>query len=240
VVCGPTAQAVYPQTWMSSATPGPWVADIAAAGPGGYWVVTATPPGNLYYTVDDGSGGGMFSWNWVTKTLTSNVGTIAAGVTLSFPYTAQYPFTVSATTGNTPTIEALYTAPDITGYQQGLEMAEGLLAQLGSISAEVSFESKDTGWLPGQNLPVILSARSVNATYVTTSVRLHLATDTRWLSDVEAVNASVYQGSYLERWREMRGQGSSSGVSVLPGGTAGTAPPVYDLGGSRYHPVFIT
>jgi hypothetical protein len=230
VVCGPAATATIEQQWIASGSAYEWTTDIpAGGGTAGYVTVNS-----IFLTVGTGA---SYVWDQATSKLSLGTGnTPAAGQVIALNYVAQYPFTVTAGVGGSPTIEALYTAPDITAYDQGLEMAQGLLAQLGSVSAELAFLSKDTGWLPGQELPVVTSARDVNATYVTTAVRLHLSTDTRWLSDVEAVNASVYGGSYLERWREMRGQGSSSGVSVLPSGTT-DSPPIIYLGGSRFHPV---
>ena len=72
----------------------------------------------------------MFSWDWTTQTLTSNIVPIAAGTILSFPYTAAYPVTVKATTGETPEVQVLARDETITEYARGVEVAEGLLEQV--------------------------------------------------------------------------------------------------------------
>jgi hypothetical protein len=236
VICGPAATATIEQQWVASGSEGSWVTDIpAGGGTAGYVTVNS-----IFLTVTATAGDAAhYNWNQTTHTLSvgSLGNTPTAGQVIALNYVAQYPFVVTATTGSSPVIEATYSREDITAYAQGLSVAQGLLTQLASVSAEISLTSKDTGWQPGQELPVVLSARDINATYVITDVRVRLETDNRWISDIEAVNASVYQGSYLERWREMAGQGSSTGITVLPDGIAGGLPgPIY-LGGSRFHAV---
>lgn len=246
LLCG-TGQAVHPQTWVSDGGDGPWVGDVPAAGPGGYWVVTLTPPGNLYCTVDDGSGGGMFSWDWETRTLTSNIGNIAAGTVLSFPYTAQYPFTVTASVGSpltTPEVARVIERQDIFSVAQGQEVADGLLAQQSAVAArQVTITSREHGWEPGQEVVVNLAGRGLDATCAITNVTITLDSDLVWNYVVAAVELTLYDGGYLAAWRALL-NGSSSGagsaVTAVEGGgsvTVLSTPSPYFLGGSRVHAV---
>jgi hypothetical protein len=240
LICG-EGQLVYPQTWVSTGTAGPWVADIPAAGAGGYWVVTLDPPGNFYGTVDDGvSTGGMFSWNWQTRTLTSNIGVITAGVTLRFPYTAQYPFTVTATLGGSPApspdIQATYVRTDVFSLPQAQEIADGLLATLGGSPRTIEAVTRVEGWEPGQALTVDLDGRAVDATFAVTDVTILWQTAGVWLYTVRAVELSVFPGNYLDQWRALlAGSSSGAGASGSSTGTSviGGSLPTYYLGGSR-------
>ena len=203
VLCG-SGTALRTQTWVSTGTAGPWVGDVPAAG-FNCWVVVATPPGDLYYTVDDGvTGGGMMSWNWVTNVLTSNVGAIASGVQLSFQYLAQYPFTRVATTGASPDVVSLVERPDVFDVTQGQEIANGLLAQLGTDSKQLTVVSALDGWAPGQTVDVNLTARSVVGTFVIMNVSIDLVLpDTYWRYTLTCVDLSAYPGTWLDQWRAL-------------------------------------
>ena len=248
LICG-TGQVVYNQEWTSDGGSGPWVADIPAAGAGGYWVVTLTPPGNLYCTVDDatspgGSGGGMFSWNWPAHTLTSNIGAIAVGTVLRFPYLAQYPFTATATLGGSPApspdIQATFVRADVFGLAQAQEIADGLLSTLGGSPRSLEASTRVEGWEPGQALEVDLAGRAVDATFAVTGVTITWETAGFWRYRVQATELSVFGGNYLDQWRALlAGSSSGSGSSGSSTGTTvlGTVPPPYYLGGSRFHAV---
>lgn len=222
--CGPTGTAWLEQQWVASGSEDEWVTDIPAGGPtAGYVTVNS-----VYCTVGAGA---MYEWSQALSKLSLGwANTPAAGQVIALNYVAQYPFRVTAGSGGSPTIQAQYTAADITAYAQGVEYAQGILAQIGSVSGEVVIRSKATGWQPGQAVPIVLSDRDLNGTYVLTSVRMSLTSDTRWLSELEAVDATVYQGSYLQKWREMSGGGTTTGITALPGTSTG------DLG---WTPIFV-
>jgi len=190
------------QTWLSTGTDGPWVADVAAAGPGNYWTVGLSP-GNPYCTVDDGTGGGMFWWDWSTHTLRSRIGVIADGVTISFRYLAQLPFTVTATTGATPDVVALKDRPEVFDLAQGQAIANGLLAQLGTQSRRISVQSDQDEWLPGQTLSVDLPDREIVGTFAIIEVAIELVHWTVWRYTITAVELSAYPGTYLDQWRAL-------------------------------------
>lgn len=239
--CGPTGQMVYNQRWTATGSATSWVADIAAVGPGGYWLVNFSPswPG----VGDNGTVGvgAMFSWDWTTRTLTSNIGPPAAGTILSFPYTAQYPFTVSATTGETPEVQMLAQDEAITEYARGVEVAAGLLDQIAGQPRELTFRSHTHGWRPGQSLTIAVTGRAFNAQAVVKVVAISYGDDLSWWYMVTATESTVYTGSYLDQWRALVSGGTSSPVLVvtgIPSAAPADVPPLsLYMGGSdsSYH-----
>ena len=234
--CGPTGQAVYNQRWTATGIATSWVADIAAFGPGGYWLVNFSPswPG----IGDNGTVGvgAMLSWEWTTRTLTSNIGAPAAGTILTFPYTAQFPFTVEATTGETPEVQVLARDETITEYARGVEVAAGLLDQLSGQPRELTFRSRTHGWRPGQSLTIALAGRAFNAAAIVKAVQITHGDDITWWYVVTATESTVYTGSYLDQWRALVSGGSTSPAIVvtgIPSAAPAAIPPLnIPMGGS--------
>ena len=238
--CGPSGTAISNQAWTANGIASSWVADIAAAGPGSYWLVSFSPPWNgaLYGTVGVGA---MFSWDWMTRTLTSNIGAPPAGTVVTFPYLALYPFSVSANTGESPQIQLLARDETITEYARGVEMADGLLARIAGHPRELTFRSKTHGWRPGQSVSIDLDGRAFSATAIVRSVEVSYGEDLAWWYVITATESSVYGGSYLDEWRAITG-GSSSGVVLISSGAPTDSPAAIPplnlyLGGSQaeYH-----
>jgi hypothetical protein len=71
-----------------------------------------------------------------------------------------------------------------------------------------------------------------------TQVSAKLVSDSYWEYTLLAT-ASVYQGVYMDRWRELLGNKKAGGVSLITagGGTVAGTPPIHYLGGSRFFPV---
>ena len=243
-----SGQAVVPQTWTADGSATSWVADIAAAGPGGYGVVTLTPPGNLYCTVDDGSGGGMFSWDWPTHTLTSNIGAPAAGVVLSFPYLGQYPFTVQAPAASSePTAEQtahglweiVVTAPDVFDAARAQATADAELAKrLAAATREAKYTTYRDGLRPGMTQTINSATRHVNSSFVITQIHV---TDKGPLLryEVTAIEGPTIPGSFRDTY--VSWGGGSTVVAAAPANTgvsvSSALPPVHALGGSRVYAV---
>jgi hypothetical protein len=246
LLCG-TGKVVYNQTWTADGVASSWVADIPAPGPGGYFVCTLVIGGaNIYATVDEyGATGGWFWWDWQTRTLSVHnyplTLPIPAGTPMTFPYLAQYPFTVTASVGGSPApnpdIQAVYTRADIFDPQQGQEVADGLLASQAGSPRTLEATTRVEGWEPGQSFTVDLAGRAVDATFAVTDVTILWETAGTWLYTVRATELDVFPGNYLDQWRALLA-GSSSGGSAVVGDSTGTSViggslPTYYMGGSR-------
>ena len=134
-----------------------------------------------------------------------------------FAYTAQYPFTVTATAGSpAPSLEIqeLVTRADVFDYDQGAEIAEGLLAAKGASPRELEIVSLEHGWAPGQAVVVDLTGRDVNATCAVTEVEIVWVTGGFWEYRIKATELSVFPGSYLDQWRALLAGSSSGGGAV--------------------------
>jgi len=168
-------------------------------------------------------------------------------------YMAQFPFTVTATTGATPVIEHVEVRPDVLSRPVGQEIANGLLSQRSATPREVSLTTDVDGLEVGQALTIDLPVtRAIAGTFVVTSVALTIVLDTTegdafWQYHVEALESDIYQGSYLDQWRKMTGNGSSGSAGAVSGGGGGTLPPAgggtagpstFFLGGSRTTALF--
>jgi len=233
LACGPTGTAIHTQKWTANGVATSWVADIPAAGPGGHWTVNV---GGAYEgTVGVGA---MFSWDWKTRTLTSNIGAPTNGTVLTFPYMAQFPFIVRATSGASPEIQSLMAAPDVVSPAAGQELANGVLAQLNQESVEITAKTKDRGagvWRVGQALTVNLTGRGLNGTFNVIEVGLELASDSYWVWTIRATSSSTYTGNYLDDWREIKtGSGSAPVISATAAPSTVNAIPALSvpLGGS--------
>lgn len=232
VIAGPSAVASTTKTWVQAGGATSWVTDIPAA-------IGAPPPGyvtvnGIFRTVGPGA---SYTWDDTTSTLTLGTDpTPTNGWSIVLVYNAQFPFTVSATSGATPVIEFQQEYPDVVEYAQAQEIAAGLLAQLNQQPREIVVESLDSGWAPGQALSVALTAR-FTASFIITSVVATLQvlkTTQRWIYTFKAIENSQYQGSYLDGWRSLTGGGS--GISTVSGGGSSTtvtvmSSPIY-MGGS--------
>lgn len=169
---------------------------------------------------------------------------VPAGEYVWLWYVAQFPFTVTAETGATPVVEHAEARPDVISRPVGQEIADMLLAQAQAAPREAVITTDAEGFIPGQALTVDLpTTRKIAGAFVITSVALQILLDTTdgdryWQSTLEAIEATEYQGSYLDGWRKIAGVGSgTTTISGTPppttgGGEAGPASPIF-LGGSR-------
>jgi hypothetical protein len=233
VIAGPAAVASTTKTWIQAGGATSWVTDIPAA-------IGAPPPGyvtvnGVFRTVGPGA---SYTWNDATSTLSLGTDpTPTNGWSIVLVYNAQFPFTVTATSGATPVIQFQQAYPDVTEYAPASEIATGLLAQLNQQPREINVSSLSSGWALGQALTVALTAR-MTASFVLTGLSLVLQVlkgSQRWVATFPATESTTYQGSYLDQWRALTG-GSSSGISSVSGGGSSTtvtvlSSPVY-MGGS--------
>ncbi len=146
-------------------------------------------------------------------------------------YMAQFPFTVTATTGATPVIEHVEARPEVLSKPVGQEIANGLLSQRVSTPREVSFLTDLDGLEAGQAIVIDLpTTRQISGMFVITAVTMTIVLDTTegdafWQYQVEAVESDLYSGSYLDQWRKLVGGGGGGGGSVVTGDGGGTLPP---------------
>ena len=167
---------------------------------------------------------------------------VPAGQYIWLWYLAQFPFTVTRATGATPIVEHAEARPDVMSIPVGEEIAETLLTQAQEAPREAVITTDQDGFVPGQALTIDLPVtRAIAGAYMITSVALNILQDTvagdrLWQYTMEAIESPIYQGSYLDGWREIAGVGGGTTVinSTPPsaGGPAGPASPIF-LGGSR-------
>lgn len=233
-IFGPTGPQVTEQLWTADGIATSWEVDIQTVL--GAWNRGLINEGGTDRTLSGVGGGGYYEWDETDGLGTISVGagaTPGAATVLSFVYTAQYPFTVTETSGATPVIEDQYADPSIVVYAQGVEDVQGRLAQLDQQPREIDVMSIDGGWAPGQALSVTVTGR-LTADFIITEDTITLKTNEFWEHQFRATESETYQGSYLEQWREMTG--GSSGISTVSGGGGSTvvtvlSSPVY-MGGS--------
>lgn len=233
LVCGPTGTARATQRWTSvDGTETAFVTDIAAANDAPLGVATINPDtDNFAATVSLVGEGGMFEWDRATHTLT--VGTLASFFTLEggdvivYDYEKLLPFTVVSGGDDEPVIAQVFTAPEITDLAPAQEMAAGKLAQLNQQPRQATAESLEHGWQPGQSWLVDLEDdRAVDAAFLITDVEIELISDGYWIYRLRATeqieDAAAFQGSDLDRWRELGVGGTPVGPVALLGGGGGS------------------
>lgn len=239
LVCG-TGQAWVDASWTADGSATSWVTDIPAAGPTRGYVTV----GGVFATLGLPGDEATASYIWTAATHTLSLGTAstpAASTVIVLAYLAQYPFTVSATTGGSPDIAEVQVREDVFDLAQAQEIADGLLDSLSGSPRTLEARSLLEGWAPGQEVDVDLTDRSIDATFAITEVDIEMVTATHWEYQVRATELTVAGGTYLEQWRALLGgmaSGSTASVGTSTGTTViGGALPTYDLGGSRFHAV---
>lgn len=230
LACGPSGTAWKTESWTVATGETSWTTTLPSGGPTAGYVVV----GGVYMTVGTGA---QYEWDDATHTLSVGTATPpSAGTVITLTYTAQYPFVVEATSGASPEIQALYSSEDTLTQEAGQEIADGLLAQLNQATVELTASEVARGsgtWAPGQALTVNLTNRGLNATFLVTQVDVDLVSDTYWRWSVRATSSTVYQGSYLDQWREIKGGSSGTPVVSVGGGSVTLLTSPAYLGGSR-------
>jgi len=132
-------------------------------------------------------------------------------------YFAEFPFAVSAWTGETPVIEITEVRPDVLSIPAAQSIANQILASfgggLGAESRELDMQTDLDGFEVGQRLSVDLPVlRSVAGEFVISDLSMTIVLDPDvdgpgepyWEYRLNATEAaSGYQGSYLDEWRRL-------------------------------------
>jgi hypothetical protein len=205
LTCGPAGTESVTQFWTADGIASTWTADIAAA------VGSVPPPTVKVNAVTKTVGpGGDYTWDPATYTLTLGTASLpSAGHVIELVYTAQFPFTVTATSGSSPVIEYQQTDESIRSVAAGQEKADGLLVQMNQSPFELTATSIDyAGWDAGQLLSTDLSNSrfgliTPTPDFIITSVSVNLIKSEFWEYTIQATSSATYQGGYLDRWREL-------------------------------------
>jgi hypothetical protein len=209
--------------------------DAAGDDPGGYEVGIVGDPesGDRVWTVD-------LATNEVVQRADQPVR--ASGEYFRIWYTGAFPFIVRVTSGATIPVEYAESRPDVLSIPVATEIANQLLASFQAAPRELQITTDVDGLDPGQALTVDLpTIRSISGSFLVTRVAMQITLDINggarlWQYSVEAIESTLYQGSWLDDWRKIAGIGGGGASTITGGGDGGggTAPasPIY-LGGSR-------
>jgi hypothetical protein len=239
LVCGPTGTGTPTQTWTANGVATSWVVDIQAVVGG--WTQGYVYDGTANRTVSASGGGGYYYWDDTAGLGTISVGTGAtpgAGVVLTFVYTAQYPFTVTATASVSPAIEYSAAIADVLTVAAAQEIADATLARLNQDPRDFTIPTHVDGFEPSQALTINSTYRSFVGTAIITSVSIALVSGTWTDYIVKATESATPTRAPIDKWREMTSGGSSTSLVVVSGGGSSSAPSSpFPLGGSRSQPL---
>lgn len=255
LACGGSGQDFMAKTWIADGVATAFEVDIpAGAGPPTVTLDRWDGTYHHYETVmSPGAVDGMWVWDPALGkgTIYVNVGvgtTPGAGDTLTFAYTAQFPYTVVATSGETPKIVARETT-DERDPIKNQATADALLLernQRARTATMVTFEGEFIQ--PGQIMPgVTLTARGLHDAEFTVTEQTLVAVAGNdpflttplpvgarylWQSTVTLVESALPAGTYLDQARTLLGLGGGSApvspavsvptVPALPGAHAAT------------------
>lgn len=220
-------------------------------------------PSTMPYTADGGAGSllvdgvvyhcfpGFEQFTWNEDHAILSVGTApvpAAGQHLTFSRNFNLPFTVKASSGKTPRIVQLVSAPDIFSPVQGQEVVDGLLAQLDQPDLrQLTITAHDVRWVyaVGTVITINLASRITCQAMVTDLTITIAATqqgDPIWRVVMQAQEGpGTIQGSPLAGWRALMQSGNLNDASggsaaltvVSPAPAAPIVPAPAFLGGTR-------
>ncbi len=221
--CGPAGPISYTNTWIQAGAATSWVADIPAQDnvTAGYVTV-----GGIFKTLSYVGGGGMYEWDYATRTLYLGTdGLPSNGTVITLVYNAASPFEVTSGSGARVFVGS---APTALTLADGQRTADGLYAQLAQAPITWSFLSHQTGWLPGQGLTVNLTTPAVNTTMVIGPVSIRLMLTNLWKYSFSASESVVYPPTSDEQWRALLSGGtpstSSAIVSTIPPSSGSMTP----------------
>jgi hypothetical protein len=176
---------------------------------------------------------------------------LAADEYIMLWYSAQFPFTVEADTGETPVIEYHEARPELLSIPAAQAIAEALLANMSGDPLTLHGRFNEDHYEVGQLLTVSLSAmRQIAGTFTIRTITLDMVLDTYWQYSLEATEGAIVAPSSLVGWRKIMGEGyaipgpwetppavrSGSGTmpsTIISAGTAAALGGPAFLGGTR-------
>ena len=236
LVCGPSGQIVtsvditvgisYPYLVFIPPVIGGWIAGDVIENPNTSPVTRTVSPigqGGYYYWDDAGVTFGQAALLQGTGSRPSN------GTVLRFVYTGQYPFTISVPViPATPVITAMEFDTAQMDYLAGYYEANGILGSLDQVGTrDVTITTYNSGASPAQAMSVQMTNREIPVAknfivtqvdavfteYEQSGVRL-------WFYTIIVNEATIYQGSYLDQFRQMVGGAGSKGINIVSAGNA--------------------
>jgi len=239
LTCGPTTS--------PSSTPGLLESfSVTANGTATSWVFPGAGVGSYPYTPEGGGSSikvgsaivnvsvGIDQYHWEPSTATLSVGSWgggappSAGTVIWFQRSFTYPLIIRAATGETPVITYLAAAPDVMTWAAGIQLANGLLAQLDQQPRDISLISNEPGWIysVGLYVSITLTGRLVCSALITdfsVGVVVTHGPDPLWHYQIRALENTIFQGSVLDSWRALLGSSSSSSTQpvITSGGGGG-------------------
>jgi len=133
---------------------------------------------------------------------------LAANQFIMLWYSAQFPFTVSATTGETPVIEYHVARPDLLSIPSAQQIADELLAQMSGDPTTLHGRFDEDGYQVGQLLTVSLSGmRAIAGTFTIRTITLTLELIDYWRYTLDATEGAIAAPSHLVGWRRIIGEG---------------------------------
>lgn len=174
-----------------------------------------------------------YEWQYDNRSgkneIIQNGGTVL-GVTddMQCQQTVDWPQTFQDETGAAATNpwEAVDSAPDTYDKDTLVTTLDAQLNRFGSSPKTVSYTTLQGGLVPGQNQDITVPSRHVSGSFLITSVRATHADNTKdtLIYEVEAIEGSTLQKTFLDTYRQWSGLSGSSIVgSTVIAPSAGTA-----------------
>ena len=155
---------------------------------------------------------------------------LAADQYIMLWYQASFPFTVEATTGETPVIEYHEARPELVSIPAAQQIADALLAKMSGDPLTMHGRFDEDGYKVGQLLTVALAdMRQIAGPFTIRTISVDLVLKDYWQYTLEATEGEIAVASYLEGWRKIMGEGyaipgpwgSSEGEPPGGGGSSG-------------------
>jgi len=133
---------------------------------------------------------------------------LAADEYIMLWYSAQFPFTVEATTGETPVIEYHEARPDLLSIPAAQQLADELLANMSGDPIILHGRFNEDGYHVGQLLTVDLAVmRQISGTFTIRTITLEMVLNDYWQYTLEATEGTLAAPSHLAGWRQIIGEG---------------------------------
>jgi hypothetical protein len=158
-----------------------------------------------------------------------------SGAEIVLTYVANYPITISKSTGATPEVVHMEIHEDLFDPILATELLNQLYDELTVDPRSMTITTLEEGWALGQTLIISMASRGVDASFGVISIEMSMIESTYWQYTLTAKELSV-AGTFLGEWRELLGSDATSLQRTNPGTSTGVMSPIF-LGGSRFHAV---
>lgn len=170
--------------------------------------------GSTIVTLSETGGGGAYTYEDSTNTLTRAAGNLGVGVVIAMIYSVQFPQTVtvenSGEIASNGRFQGIFEAADIFDLAAATELANGLLRRYLTVPKWVRLSTRQGFVMPGDQITLTFTDRTVSGNHIITQVRATTIGKGTVTYALTCLSGDELQESWTDRLRDVLGTGGSN------------------------------